>query len=47
MSWDDCYPTDDDYLASCGDPDAEAYAALSWSERMDMLEEMCESWAWI
>src|ERR1017187_10004536 len=42
MPWDDCYPYDDYDLAFCGDPQAEAFAAMSWSKGMDMLEEMCE-----
>jgi hypothetical protein len=42
MSWDDGYPTNDYDLELSGDPVAEAFAALSWSERMDKLEEMCE-----
>jgi hypothetical protein len=31
-----------DYSDSYGSDEEEAYAALSWSERMDMLEEMYE-----
>ena len=35
-------PSDDDYFDCCGSEEVEAYEALSWSQRLDMLEEMCE-----
>ena len=35
-------PSDDDYFDYYGSDEEEAYAALSWSQRVDMLEEMCE-----
>jgi hypothetical protein len=35
-------PEDDDYFDCYGSEDVEAYEALSWSQRMDMLEEMYE-----
>jgi hypothetical protein len=35
-------PSDDDYFDCYGSDEEEAYEALSWSQRLDMLEEMCE-----
>ena len=35
-------PSDDDYPDCYGSDEEEAYEALSWSQRLDMLEEMCE-----
>jgi hypothetical protein len=32
----------DDYPDCYGSDEEEAYEALSWSQRLDMLEEMCE-----
>ena len=32
----------DDYPDYYGSDEEEAYEALSWSQRLDMLEEMCE-----
>jgi hypothetical protein len=32
----------DDYPDCYGSEEVEAYEALSWSQRLDMLEEMCE-----
>jgi hypothetical protein len=34
--------SDDDYPDCYGSDEEEAYEALSWSQRLDMLEEMCE-----
>jgi hypothetical protein len=34
--------SDDDYFDCNGSEEVEAYEALSWSQRLDMLEEMCE-----
>ena len=35
-------PSDDDHFDCYGSEEVEAYEALSWSQRLDMLEEMCE-----
>ena len=35
-------PSDGDYFDCYGSDEEEAYEALSWSQRLDMLEEMCE-----
>jgi hypothetical protein len=32
----------DDYPDCYGSEEVEVYEALSWSQRLDMLEEMCE-----
>ena len=32
----------DDYPDCYGSDEVEAYEALSWSQRLDMLEDMCE-----
>ena len=34
--------SDGDYFDCYGSDEEEAYEALSWSQRLDMLEEMCE-----
>ena len=35
-------PSGDDYSDCYGSNEEEVYEALSWSQRLDMLEEMCE-----